>query len=251
MTSGLVRIYPLIMTHWNWIRLSMPMSNLSSTTKPFKIVPAPFLKLNKKDLWKQKNESRNASIYKVIVVKSSDWWNICTDWTCFLSQFDESQQTPIICQFGDNDSAFSEKPILPVISKWRAAATRDNLQKVTSPLSSCSSISERPILNTTVHMYKGISPILWKLEMCRHWDPLEFARRQDFHWKEKKLGALWRGDLTGKHIPADEMTDEQVCFANQRCRFVFQHRNSHLVNAGLSDGLNWLKIWKYKWCSRD
>jgi hypothetical protein len=158
----------------------------------------------------------------------------------FTLDFDATQQTPIICQFGDNDSSFKEKPIIPVISKWRAAATRENLQQVISPPNSCSPL-ERPILNTTVKMYEGISPIVWKLEMCRHWDPLEFARQQDFHWEEKKLGALWRGDLTGKHLSVDQMTDEQVCFANQRCRFVFQHRNSQLVNAGLSDGLNWLK----------
>jgi hypothetical protein len=97
-------------------------------------------------------------------------------------------------------------------------------------------VTKRKPMETT--MYEGFSPIVWKLEMCRHWDPLESSRREDIPWKQKRLGALWRGDFTGKHING---TDEELCLANQRCRFVLHHAHSKLIDAGLSDGLNVLK----------
>ena len=148
------------------------------------------------------------------------------------------QATPVVAQFGDNH-AEPTHPLIPVIAKWRPATTVTELHKVTDSAKQCIEGPTRDPLNTTVRMYEGISPIIWKLEMCRHWDPMDFARRVDTHWHEKKLGALWRGDLTGRHIQGS--TDEQVCFGNQRCRFVFDHRDSKLIDAGLSDGLNWLK----------
>ena len=144
------------------------------------------------------------------------------------------QATPIIGQFGDNHAG-PTTPLIPVIAKWRAATTPFKLHQVTD--STCVQ-GERPPLNITHPMYEGISPIIWMLEMCRHWDPLEFARQEDTKWEHKKLGALWRGDLTGRHM--HQLTDEQVCFGNQRCRFVFNHRDSKYIDAGLSDGLNWL-----------
>jgi hypothetical protein len=137
--------------------------------------------------------------------------------------------TPVFGQFGDNLPILVE-PIIPVIGKWREATTLP----VGESTASC--VTKRVALKAT--MYKGFSPIIWKLEMHRHWDPLENARRQDVPWNGKKLGALWRGAFTGAHVGG---TDEELCLKNQRCRFVLQHAHSKLIDAGLTDGLNLLK----------
>ena len=137
--------------------------------------------------------------------------------------------TPVFGQFGDLPPVLVE-PVIPVIGKWRAAMT----QPVQVSTESC--VTKRTPLKTS--MYKGFSPIVWKLEVHRHWDPLESARRQDVPWNKKKLGALWRGAFTGTHVQG---TDEELCLKNQRCQFVLQHAHSKLIDAGLSDGLNVLK----------
>lgn len=158
-----------------------------------------------------------------------------------LDQFtlsSERKQTPVIAQFGDKTMQIPTLPQIPILAKWRGATTRQELQKVTSQ--SCVNTTLRTPLVTASSKYNKdkVSPIVWKLEMCRHWDPLEYSRRHDTKWEDKKLGALWRGDLTGNHL-TEVYTNEQICFGNQRCRFVFYHRNSKLVNAGLSSGLHW------------
>jgi hypothetical protein len=137
--------------------------------------------------------------------------------------------TPVFGQFGDKLPVLAE-PNIPVIGKWREATTLP----VGESTASC--VTKRVPLKAT--MYKGFSPIIWKLEMCRHWDPLEEARRQDVPWDKKKLGALWRGDFTGVQIGG---TDEMLCMNNQRCRFVLHHAHSKLIDAGLTDGLDFIK----------
>lgn len=146
--------------------------------------------------------------------------------------------TPIISYFGDLVANYPSLDLqFPFIGKWRAAATKQQLDQVTSQ--SCIR-GKRSRLETIKPLYNTTSPIIWKLEMGRHWDPLPFARGDDWHWEDKQLGALWRGDLTGL-VHTSEYTDEQICFGNARCRFVFDHRHSKLIDAKLSSGLHLLK----------
>jgi len=144
--------------------------------------------------------------------------------------------TPIVGQFGDGCIAPSNPPI-PVIAKWRGAVTRTELDKQLTN-ESCFDGPREP-LNITRNVCKGMAPILWKLSVARHWDPIVFAQRQDVRWKDKTLGALWRGDFTGKHKTKE--SDLELCFDNQRCAFVFNNRDSKIIDAGLSSGLSWLK----------
>lgn len=154
----------------------------------------------------------------------------------FLSNYEESLagvNFPIIGLFGDQPPKPTRPPI-PMIGKWRAATTNTNLWKVVERDGGCWKKDKRiPLANA---LYNGVSPVIWKLETHRHWDPIESARRQDTKWQNKKLGALWRGDYTGSYH--DGGSSLERCLRNQRCSFVYSHANSTLIDAGLSSGLD-------------
>ena len=147
----------------------------------------------------------------------------------------DRKATPLIAQFGDHHPGITG-PSVPIFGKWRAATSKADLAAVTNSDRQCWDGPRSP-LKTTVHMYQGLSPIIWKLQVRRHWDPLELTRKKDIPWEQKRLGALWRGDFTGVHVQG---TQEELCLGNQRCRFVLDHANSTLVDAGLTNGLGLL-----------
>ena len=139
-------------------------------------------------------------------------------------QFDTplSRRTPLVAHFGDvavNDDS------VPMIGKWRNAMTRQELQDLTS---------QCPDNNELISAIPTGS-IIWKLETIRHWEPLEDSRSCDRAWEQKKPLAIWRGAFTGKgHAPSD-LPPLQHCRENQRCRFVLEHMNSKLIDAGIDD----------------
>lgn len=143
-----------------------------------------------------------------------------------------NEQCPVIGLFGDLPPEPMQFPI-PLVGKWRAATT--NLSPFVNNDDNCWKRGKRiPLPNS---LYKDMSPIVWKLETHRHWDPIEHAKRQDTPWHKKKLGALWRGDFTGKYHSGDKTPLEQ-CLLNQRCAFVYHHADSTLVDAGLTSTLD-------------
>jgi len=136
---------------------------------------------------------------------------------------------PVLGVFGDQPPKPTE-PAVPLIGKWRAATNKLSVENVDN----CWNHNAREPLPSS--LYECMSPIIWKLETHRHWDPIPHAKRQDTPWQKKKLGALWRGDYTGVHY--SNMTPLEQCLHNQRCAFVYNHANSTLVDAGLSNGLD-------------
>ena len=162
-----------------------------------------------------------------------------------MDQLDHGDDdTPILTFFGDGDGLRVKDSFeIPLISKYRAGATKDHIAKVTGGNLStelCWKEARRP-LETAYHqdLYRNkLSPILWKLNRVRHWNSLPGALRADTPWEKKKNGAIWRGVLTGSY---PGKTDLERCLSNQRCRFVLDHAGSKLIDAGITNLVGKLK----------
>jgi hypothetical protein len=159
---------------------------------------------------------------------------------------EDSDTTPILAIFGDGEGLCVCAPgtfEIPLFAKYRAGTTKDYIAQVTgSNLRNESCLNDaRPPLKTAYHqdVYSNrLSPILWKLNLVRHWNPLPGAMRADTPWDQKKDCAFWGGVITGKF---QGNTDLELCLSNQRCRFVFEHANSKLIDARITNTRGLLK----------
>ena len=151
--------------------------------------------------------------------------------------------TPVLAFFGDDLALCGKDSFeIPLIAKYRAGTTKEHIAQVTGGESTELCLKDaRPPLETAYHQdqYRDkLSPILWKLELVRHWNTLPGALRKDTPWEQKKNRAFWGGDLTGKY---NGDTDLERCLSNQRCRFVLDHAGSKLIDARIVYHLGVLK----------
>ena len=124
-----------------------------------------------------------------------------------------------------------------MIAKHRAGTTAESIESVTGSQAtgwfrSCVKAKREP-LEPAHHQdiyLNRMSPILWKLELVRHWNTLPGALRKDTPWENKTNLAYWGGDFTGEYTGT---TDLERCQSNQRCRFVLEHADSKLIDARL------------------
>jgi hypothetical protein len=132
-----------------------------------------------------------------------------------LQQQQQQQQStkPLLTRFSDEMNTYP----LPVFQSFRDATriipVGDVCQSPPSP-----------------------QPILWKLNVARHYGGLGQVWSTDLPWRDKKNQAVFRGALTGftRHPHAD---DETNCRAAPRCRLVLQQQDTNaLVDAKLVDG---------------
>jgi hypothetical protein len=155
---------------------------------------------------------------------------------------------PILLQFGDNkQSHVFEDVMVPHIKKFRSAAIHPQaLDAVT--VEGCLS-QHRPALQSAHGNYQ-FQPIVWKLATDRHYRHLYEVYRYDTMWSKKKDMAVFRGQLTGSRDGYDKtMSDMQNCQNLKRCRLVYNHANSTLIDAALTstrgrlpDVLNGVKL---------
>jgi hypothetical protein len=141
--------------------------------------------------------------------------------------------TPVLAKFGDSPSKLN----FPIFAKWRFLANQEAIKNITtsSSLMSCSG-DKRMHLSTfeRVPPKFPFAPILWKLNQNRHWLPMQNTRELDVPWKSKIPMAVWRGAFTGKCLKSNGfIMHEMDCLSNSRCRFVYDHIDSSLVDAGL------------------
>jgi hypothetical protein len=124
---------------------------------------------------------------------------------------------PTLLQFGDSKHShiFGDVAI-PHIKKFRSASTTPQ------ELSSDSS--------------NQFQPIVWKLATHRHFEKLYQVYSQDTPWYKKKDMAVFRGQLTGSIEVYDKhLSDEENCINLKRCRLVYKHANSTLIDALLTN----------------
>jgi hypothetical protein len=139
---------------------------------------------------------------------------------------------PLVLQFGDRDT--TSMSALPIVSKFRYAATQHDLNAVTRLHDSATCVqhdSRSPLKTVNPFKTDGYSPILWKLETNRHWDVLDESKRLDTPWDKKLNRSVWRGDFTGAFKRGK--TDLETCRSNIRCSFVLDHAGFRWINAGL------------------
>jgi hypothetical protein len=157
-----------------------------------------------------------------------------------LPLFDSLNGVPLLTQWGDAAGIkvplFGQPgapptyvhPAVPIIKKFRAIVSRDELKRVTS--ADCYG-ANRPQLST-----KKFPTIVVQLTSERHFGPLKDVDSNDIPWDEKVNQAVFRGAPTGNHPAAfwNAKTGRDRCLAMERCRLVLLSGNSTLLDTGLS-----------------
>lgn len=154
------------------------------------------------------------------------------------------QLPPLLVQFGDLDhSHFYGLPNIPYFKKYRIAATRGEifneatsgtcLAGKRSPLQYASSGTVEG--HNTPNNNNNMQPIIWKLSVSRHYKTLSQVEYSDTPWHLKIPMAIFRGQLTGSLEGYHRhKTQEENCLEWRRCRLVYLHSHSALVDAKLT-----------------
>lgn len=154
-------------------------------------------------------------------------------WNHVQWEDDLEEAPPALLQFGDNKESHVYGAInVPLIKKFRSSYTDPSeLEKVTSQ--DCYS-QPRDIM-MTMHHTDQFQPIVWKLATHRHYDKLYQVYQNDTPWDLKRDVAIFRGQLTGSRDGYDKtLSDEENCLRLKRCRLVYKHANSSLIDASLT-----------------
>jgi hypothetical protein len=145
---------------------------------------------------------------------------------------------PLLMRFGDAVNVNREHERVPQIRKARKAMPADKLKELASV--QCRNHQSSPEVewggpNRRNGGQDGI--ILWRLNNKRHYSMVEdpdFAGR-DTAWTQKRNLAVWRGAFTGlleNGRRSDPNKSElQNCLLLQRCRMVYDHSDSVLLDA--------------------
>ena len=140
---------------------------------------------------------------------------------------------PLLVQFGDLQHSHVYGFLnIPHFKKFRLSTTREEIKLATA--SECIS-GGRKALPSSDGVEEHMQPIVWKLSVARHYNSLVLVESSDTPWDFKKPLAVFRGELTGSlHSYSKETSDEENCLQWRRCRLVFRHYNSSLIDARLT-----------------
>lgn len=145
----------------------------------------------------------------------------------------DEPEPPTLLQFGDNKNSHGHGTIVfPHMKKFRSAATSQRgLDKLTSV--KCHD-KPREMLHS-VHGTQVFQPIIWKLATHRHFGYLSRIQQWDTPWSQKMNKAIFRGQLTGaKDNYLRHESDFYNCMHMKRCKLVYDHVNSTLLDAKLT-----------------
>lgn len=161
-------------------------------------------------------------------------YSLLTAWNHIQwEQEDSKEAPPVLLQFGDNKDSHTFGSVnAPLIKKFRSSYTHSrDVEAVTSR--ECYS-APRDMLKT-VHSSERFQPIVWKLATHRHYEKLYEVYQKDTPWHKKRDCAIFRGQLTGSRDGYDkELSDKENCLRLKRCRLVYNHANSSLIDASLT-----------------
>jgi len=154
---------------------------------------------------------------------------------------------PILAQFGDASESKApsalatetllNKPMLPHFKKFRRAFSHDEVEQFALSTTCLGTIPE--LFRKNAGLTQSLQPIVWKLNIKRHYKKVGDVACNDVPWSEKKSMAVFRGRLTG-FINKDKqmrvgMEDYGTCLAIPRCLLVYRSRSSKTVDAKLTD----------------
>lgn len=152
---------------------------------------------------------------------------------------------PVLCQFSDETaslahdatdlSSWQSNPRIPHIKKIRFSIAREEFDRLTKPADDmygssedCESGRRGPPKGMT-----QMQPIIWLLNINRHFKYSWDVRRYDIPWQDKRDAAVFRGLLTGLEYDADASA-EKNCQSLIRCRLVYENADSQIVDAKLT-----------------
>lgn len=170
------------------------------------------------------------------------------------NESDESttkSRPPLIVQFGDSVHSDLTRLGVPYFSKARRAISKFDWEHFTSKHVSSNTSCDLNYQHQPGSDY-AYPPILWRMKDKRHIAPVIKVLWSDIPWHKKKSMAVWRGVITGDHKlyrrhEADynggkPMTFMERCNMLSRCKFVFDHRESTVVDVGISKQLDYLSV---------
>jgi hypothetical protein len=145
-------------------------------------------------------------------------------------------EVPVLLQFGDrHDSAEHGYLPVPLIMKFRSS-----MRPPTTTTPTEQGTSEEECFQSTISSSEQkLHPIIWKLQTDRHFSRLSKVAANDRSWNSKLPKAIFRGAMTGFHKTTEHNSsstnDAEVeqCLAIPRCRLVYLHANSTLLDAAL------------------
>lgn len=161
-------------------------------------------------------------------------------------QLAESDSLPIVAQFGDyietvgyTDASLNElelDPRIPYIKKLRYALPKSELDRLTGTAyganHDCLSGPRLPPSGLD-----QLQPILWLLNINRHFKYAQDVPRYDIPWSKKRNAAVFRGILTG--LEYDRLgTDDEKCQELIRCKLVYETATSEFIDAKLTSTFN-------------
>mmetsp|Transcript_26937 Transcript_26937/g.74268 ORF Transcript_26937/g.74268 Transcript_26937/m.74268 type:complete len:513 (-) Transcript_26937:2646-4184(-) len=135
----------------------------------------------------------------------------------------KTKRAPIILNTSDGSYRF----LAPTLQKTRPVMTPWQVEQATAK-QECSHVDRQD----------DQLPILWKLNSRRHFRPMEEVFTSDTYWHLKKNGSIFRGVLSGRRTEIMEdstLDDVAKCLALSRCRLVYNHANSTLVDAKITN----------------
>ena len=139
---------------------------------------------------------------------------------------------PTLVQFGDlRHSHVYGDVMVPHFKKFRSATTPGHLNQ--SAPETCTTADHQVL--QTLRKTTAPQPIIWKFATTRHFRMLDKIYREDTPWHKKKPKAVFRGQLTGSLDGyMRRASDETNCMNMRRCRLVYTHAKSELVDAKLT-----------------
>lgn len=155
--------------------------------------------------------------------------------TLILAQVGDALATRVLNDLGEIRHQ-SPKPSVPhfkkVRSAWEDKDGRESLLNA-SPVA-CSTLQSR----RTNH--QNLEPIIWKMEIDRHYGAVHQITEVDIPWDQKRNVGVFRGATTGnvnQRLPMRER-----CLENQRCQLVLMYHNSSFVDAKFTNVLKQSKL---------
>lgn len=166
------------------------------------------------------------------------------------NETDESRP-PLLVQFGDSVNSNLTRLGVPYFSKARRAISKFDWEQYTSKHVSPDISCQLNYQHQPGSDYE-YPPILWRMKDKRHIAPVVKVLWSDIPWYKKKSMAVWRGVITGDHKlyrrheadynGGNQMTFMEKCNMLSRCKFVFDHQESTVVDVGISKQLDYLSV---------
>jgi hypothetical protein len=159
---------------------------------------------------------------------------------------------PILCQFSDETESLvydisgvlQSNPRIPHIKKIRLSLSSDEIDRLTQAekiTDEITHLSEYGKCISGVRLppsgLNDLQPIIWLLNIKRHFLATRMVRRWDQKFESKKDLAVFRGSLTGTEYN-ENATDAVNCRNLIRCDVVYRYANSTLVDAKLTSTSN-------------